>query len=104
MFDDTTLDVGFVEVDRKSDCLERAEDGPVLVVRGDQQRGTFFMADLLDRVDQFAERRFIGDDIVEMNRAFFEHPRERATGRDEDTVVGRLKPRPERFFFDLRAD
>ncbi len=103
MFEDTTLDVGFVEVDRKSDCLERREDGTVGVVRRDEERCALIVCDFLDRVDQFGQGRFISHDIVQMDGAFFQDPRERAAGRDEDAVVDRLKPRSERFFFDLRA-
>jgi len=102
-FDDTIFDFGFVEVNGKSDRFERCENRAVVVMGGDQQGGAAFVRDLLDRVDQFAERRLIRDDIVEMNRAFFEDPRERATRRDQNSAIGLLQTCAERFFFDVRT-
>ena len=102
-FDDTIFDFGFVEVNGKSDRFERCENRAVVIMGRDEQSGAAFARDLLDGVDQFAERRLIRDDIVQMNRAFFEDPRERATRRDQNSAVGLLQTRAERFFFDVRT-
>jgi len=102
-FDDTVFDLGFVEIHGKSERFERRKNRTVVIVGRDQQSGTAFVRNLLHRIDQFAKRRLIRDDIVQMNGAFFEDPRERSTRRDQNSTVGLLQTCAERFFFDVRT-